>query len=380
MHKRDYYEVLGTERSSSEDEIRKAYRKLAFAYHPDQNPDDKDAEEKFKEATEAYEVLRDPGRRAQYDQFGHAGLRRGDTGFDYGGFGINEALGAFMRAFGGSFGDFFGETLGERQPSVRHGGDLRVRVTLSLEEIARGAEKKIKLKRLAACKACGGSGAKKGTSSKTCSTCHGTGQVRHQQSSFLGTIVSFGGCAACGGEGRIIAEHCPECKGQGRVSVEETVDVKIPAGISSDNYMPISGKGNDGLRGGPAGSLLVHIEEEEHAIFERSGDDIVCNVPISFTLAALGGRLDVPTLDGPHAVTIPAGTQSQKVFTLKGKGLGRLNGRGKGDELVRVIVWVPTKVSREERDLLEKLSGSLGKEALEPGKGFIKKLTKLLRE
>lgn len=374
--------MLGVDRNAGEEEIKKAYRQLALKYHPDRNPSDKNAEESFKEATAAYEVLRDPSRRSRYDQFGHGGLKGAGFEFDFASFDLGEALRAFMRdfgdPFGGAFDGIFGATTRSRASSARHGSDLRVKVSLALEEIAKGAEKKIKLKRLGACKVCGGTGAKKGSALKTCSACQGTGEIRRVQRSFLGQIVNVSTCGHCHGEGKIVAERCAECDGQGRVASEETVLVKIPAGISSNNYIPISGKGNGGLRGGPPGSLLVYIEEEEHPIFERAGDDILCEMPITFSLAALGGRVEVPTLDGPYNLTIPAGTQSQKVFTLKGRGLERLDGRGKGDLLVRVIVWVPTKVSKDERDLLEKLSGFPVKEKPEPGKGFSRKLRKLL--
>jgi molecular chaperone DnaJ len=383
MQKRDYYEVLGVDRSANDDEVKKAYRKMALKYHPDRNPGDKQAEESFKEATEAYEVLRDGSRRAQYDRFGHGGMRAGGFGPEYATFDLGEALRAFMRDFGSPFGGFedvFGGGAGARRSSARAGSDLRVKVSLSLEEIAGGSEKKIKFKRLAACKACAGSGAKKGTSARPCTACHGTGEVRRVQRSFLGQIVNVSACSHCRGEGKIISERCPACGGEGRLTVEETVSVKIPAGISSENYIPIQGKGNDGARGGHSGSLLVYIEEEEHMVFERHGDHILCDVPISFALAALGGEIEVPTLDGPHRLRVPPGTQSQKVFAVKGKGLGRLDARGKGDLLVRVTVWVPTKLSREEHDLVEKLSGLLEKEKPAPGRGFLKKLRKMLAD
>jgi molecular chaperone DnaJ len=381
MDKRDYYDVLGVGRDADDDQVKRAYRKLALKYHPDRSPDDKQAEEKFKEATEAYEVLRDSSRRAQYDRFGHNGLRGADFGFDFGAFDLGEALRAFMRDFGSPFGgleDFFGGGAGPRRSASRGGGDLRVKVALSLEEIAEGSEKRIRLKRLAACKTCGGGGAKKGTSAKTCSACRGTGETRTVQRSFLGQIVNVSTCAHCGGEGKIIAERCQDCRGEGRVALEETISVKIPAGISSDNYIPIAGKGNDGLRGGRPGSLLVYIEEQEHPVFERHGENISCDVPISFAVAALGGQMEVPTLDGPERLVIPAGTQSQKIFVLRGKGLKRLDGRGSGDLLVRVTVWVPTKLSKEEREIIEKMPRLPDKERLEPGREFLKKLRKLL--
>lgn len=384
MQKRDYYDVLGIDRNASEDGIKKAYRDLALKHHPDRNPNDKQASEKFKEATEAYEILRDPSRRAQYDRYGHGGLGgEGGFGFDFGTFDLGEALRAFMRDFGGPFGgmdDFFGASGQGRRTAARTGSDLRVKVTLSLEEIAKGTEKKIRFKRLAACKACGGSGAKKGTQLKVCTACHGAGEIRRVQRSFLGQIVNVSTCNHCRGEGKIISERCPDCNAEGRTTAEETVLVKIPAGISSDNYIPIGGKGNDGARGGRPGSLLVYIDEEDHPVFERHGNDILFDLPVSFPRAALGGQIEVPTLDGPHRLTIPPGTQSQKVFKLRGKGLGRLDGRGKGDLLVRVTVWVPTKLSKDDREAIEKLSGLLDREKLEPGKSFLKKLRKTLSD
>ncbi len=379
MSKRDYYEVLGVGRDAGDEEIKKAYRRQALEYHPDRKPGDHEAESKFKEATEAYEVLRDPNRRAQYDRFGHAtpgGF--GGFNFDFGGFDLSDALRAFMRDFGSPFGDIFGAPGGGRRGGSRRGSDLRVKVSLTLEEIAAGTEKKIKFKRLAGCKACGGSGAKEGTELRTCPACNGAGEVRRVQRSLFGQIMNVSICGDCGGEGKIIEEACTECRGEKRTENEETVLVKIPAGISSDNYIPLRGKGNDGLRGGSPGDLLVYIEEEEHPVFERRGDDIYCNVPISYPLAALGGEVEVPTLDGPHKLKVPQGTQSNKVFKLRGKGLPHLGRRGKGSELVRTIIWVPAGLEKEEKRLLEKLSKFSGKEKIEPGKGFVKKLMKLL--
>jgi molecular chaperone DnaJ len=379
MSKRDYYEVLGIDRSATQDDLKKAYRRLALKYHPDRNPGDHEAEARFKEATEAYEVLRDPGRRAQYDRFGHAASAgMGGFSFDFGGFDLSDALRAFMRDFGSPFGDIFGAPGGAQRGGRMRGSDLRVKVSLTLEEIAEGTEKKIKFKRLAGCEACGGSGAKEGTTPATCPECNGAGEVRRVQRSLFGQIMNVTTCGRCRGEGNIIEEPCPECRGERRTEVEETVLVKVPAGISSDNYIPLKGKGNGGLRGGPAGDLLVYIEEVEHDIFERRGDDIYCNVPISYSVAVLGGEIEVPTLDGGHTLKIPSGTQSNKVFRLKGKGLPRLGRRGKGSELVRTIVWVPTKVGKEERRLLEELSRYSGKQKIEPGRSFVEKLMKLL--
>jgi molecular chaperone DnaJ len=381
MPKRDYYEVLGVSRDAGPEDIKKAYRRLALEFHPDRNQGDSEAESKFKEATEAYEVLRDPDRRAQYDRFGHAAPGGvGGFTFDFGGFDLSDALRAFMRDFGTPFGDIFGAPGGAGRGGRMRGSDLRVKVNLTLEEIAEGTEKKIKFKRMAACEACGGSGAKEGTELRTCPACNGTGEVRRVQRSLFGQIMNVSACGSCLGEGKIIDEPCPECRGERRIEADETVLVKIPAGISSENYIPLKGKGNDGLRGGAPGDLLVYIEEEEHPVFERRGDDIYCNFPISYPLAALGGEVEVPTLDGGHNLKIPAGTQSNKIFKLRGKGLPHLGRRGRGSELVRTIVWVPTRLDKEEKQLLERLSKFAGKEKVEPGKSFVSKLMKLLGE
>jgi molecular chaperone DnaJ len=251
-------------------------------------------------------------------------------------------------------------------------------VDLELSDVLAETKKKIRLKRLVTCKACRGTGAKDGTAMETCSTCHGTGQIRRYQSTFLGRIVNVVGCSRCGGEGRIIEKACAECKGKGRIEAHETLEVKIPPGVATGNYLRIDGKGNDGLRGGPPGDLHVYVNVKDHPVFERDGENIFCDIPISFPLAALGGKVDVPTLDGPHHLKIPAGTQSQKIFTLRGKGLPKVRGIGRGNEYVRVTVWVPTKVSKDERDLLEKLSKFDDKEELKPGKSFLEKLKGLL--
>lgn len=378
MEKRDYYEVLGVDRSASETEIKKAYRQMALRYHPDKNPDDMTAGAKFKEATEAYEVLRDPAARQRYDRFGHSGIGSSGFGFDFSSFDLGDALRAFMRDFGGPFDDFFGGGGRRGRSGPRKGNDLRVGITLSLEEVMAETEKRIKFKRQVSCGACRGTGARDGSALEDCSACGGKGEIRRVQRTILGQMVNVSTCNQCRGEGRVISERCEKCNGRGRVQTEETIKVKIPAGVCSDNYIPIEGKGDDGSRGGPPGALLVYIDVKQHSIFEREGADIFCDVPISYPLAALGGKMEVPTLDGPYELKIPAGTQSQKIFTLKGQGLPRLRGRGKGSQLVRVIVWVPTRTSREERELLQRLSESGDSEKIEPGRGFLQKLKKLL--
>ncbi len=377
MRKRDYYEILGVDRNATEDEIKRAYRRLALKYHPDRNPNDKEAEEKFKEATEAYEVLRDPETRARYDRYGHSGVKGFDFGFDFSAFDLSDALRAFMRDFGSPFDDFFGFSRQQTRHAQR-GSDLRVKIALSLEEIASGTKKRIKFRRLATCRACGGTGARKGSALETCPSCHGTGQMRRVHRSFLGQVVNVSTCSRCRGEGTVIVEKCKECHGKGLIELEETIEVKIPPGVSANNYIPIRGKGNDGPHGSPPGDLIVYIEEKEHPIFRREGDDIYCDVPITYSLAALGGKIEVPTLDGQVKLDIPAGIQSNKVFTLKGKGLPRLHSRGRGDEHVRVFVWVPTKLSKQQRSLLEKLRSLESTDDLKPGKSFTDRLRKLL--
>lgn len=361
MSKRDYYDVLGVTKSATADEIKKAYRKLALQFHPDRNQGDEKSEEKFKEATEAYEVLRDSEKRARFDQFGHAGMSGAFGGGGFGahgaGFDLSDALRAFMRDFGGGgFGDFFGgggEAGQSRGPA--RGRNLQVRVTLTLEEIAAGVEKKIRVKVLRSCQSCGGSGAAEGTSPQTCATCHGTGQVRQVQRSFLGQFVNIADCPACRGEGSIIRQPCSSCRGEGRQSAMETFSVKVPEGVSEGNYIPLRGRGNAGPRGGPAGDLLVMIEEKSHDRFERHGNDLLSEMDVSFDKLVMGDSVKVSTLDGSVKMNIPPGTTSGKVFRLRGKGFPRLQGRGSGDQLVRVNVLVPKKVSKEEKKLLQEM-------------------------
>lgn len=324
MTKRDYYEVLGVNRDASEEEIKKAYRKLALECHPDRNPGNKQAEERFKECTEAYEILRDPQKRSRYDQFGHAGLREaaGFEGFDFTTFDLSDALRAFMRDFGGFgsvFDEFFGTNTRQTRRGYHKGQDLQIRLKLSLEEIATGVEKKIKLKRLQKCDQCNGSGAEKGTSKSMCPKCEGTGQIRRVSRSLLGQFVNVSPCNYCDGEGMVIDKPCPVCRGEGRVEGVSNISVKIPPGVTTGNYIPIRGAGNAGPRGGPSGDVIVLIEEEEHPVFIRHGDDIVHEMLISFTQAALGDEITVPTLDGNVNLKIPSGTQPGKIFRLREK-------------------------------------------------------------
>lgn len=369
MAKKDYYEVLGVSRNASDDEIKKAYRKLAVKYHPDKNPDDKEAEEKFREATEAYEVLKEPKKRSQYDQFGHAAFQGAGGGAGaggYGGFGgaagfdVSDALRAFMHDFGGDsiFSDLFGgggyARRGRRGGQPR-GDDLQVRIPLSLAEVAHGAKKTIKIRRKDRCDTCGGSGSRTG-SKKTCTQCGGRGRVRQVANSFFGQQIVESACPVCRGSGEVIGEPCQSCGGDGRKTVETTVSVDIPAGVSEGNYMTVSGKGDVGPNGGPTGDLIVLIAEKKDEFFERHGIDVVCDLNISFSEAALGTEKTVPTVDKKVKLKVPAGTQSEKIFRLRGKGLAELHGGRHGDQLVRVHVVTPTHLSKEERGLMERLA------------------------
>ena len=373
MARRDLYEVLGIPRDSGEDEIKKAYRKLAFENHPDRNPGDKAAEQRFKEATEAYEVLRDPQKRAQYDRFGHAGAEGmpAGGGYDFSGFDLADALRAFMRDFGGEGGldDLFGGRA--RGAGPRRGDDLQIRLKLTLEEVATGVEKKIRVRHLRACPTCHGKG---GSGEATCGQCDGRGQVRHVQQSFFGQFVNIATCPRCHGEGRIVRDRCRTCEGEGRVSETETLAVHVPAGIATGNFIPLRGMGDVGPRGGPAGDLIVLIEEKPHPVFDRDGDDLRLDVPLGFTTAALGGTIEIPTLTGDAArVEVPAGTQSGRVVRVRGKGLPGLRG-GHGDLMARLIVWVPGKLSAAERKLLEELGRGEGLKPPRPGKSLFERV------
>jgi molecular chaperone DnaJ len=373
MAKRDYYEVLGVDRNSSREEIKKAYRKLAVQFHPDKNPGNKEAEEKFKEATEAYEVLSDAEKRRNYDQFGHAAFGRGGgdpfagaRGFGGGGagfeeFDLSDALRAFMREFGGFGGDFEGGSRGAGR--ARKGHDLQLRVKLSLVEVATGVEKQIRVTKQVLCSTCHGSGAKAGQQPVTCENCSGTGQIKQVQRTILGQFVNVMECNVCHGEGTIVKDKCTDCRGTGTIRGSETVTVKIPAGVASGNYITVRGGGDQLGRGGHPGDLYVVIEEEEDDRFVRHGNDVLIDLPLTYPQLALGAKLEVPTIDGKVLLKVPAGTASHKVFRLKGKGIPRLDGYGRGDELVRVVAWVPEKVSKKEEELLKELDKSLAPRA-----------------
>ncbi len=363
--KRDFYEILGVTKSASADEIKKAYRKVAMQYHPDRNPGNKEAEEKFKEAAEAYEVLSDADKKAQYDRFGHAGV----SGNGRGGFGggqnmnMDDIFSQFGDIFGDDvFGSFFGGGQrrgggGGRSRGVR-GSNLRVRIKLNYEEIAKGASKTIKVKKYVGCSTCGSTGAKDKASMQTCGTCGGSGQVRRVQNTFLGQMQTVTTCPACNGEGTTIAHKCATCKGEGRVYGEENITIDIPAGVQEGMQLSVSGKGNMGERGGSPGDLIVLIEEETHPHLHRDGLNVAYDLHISFPDAVFGIQAEVPTIDGRAKIKIPPGTQSGKVFRLKGKGFPALQSYEKGDQLIYVNVWTPQHLTSDEKAMLEKLQHS----------------------
>jgi len=352
---KDYYELLGVQRDAEVDQIKKAYRRLAMRYHPDRNGEP-DAEERFKEVTEAYEVLRDPQKREMYDRYGEAGVRRGAGGQDpFRGFGsFADAFEVFMREFGGGgLGDLFGG--GRNASGPRRGSSLKVSLTITLEEAARGVDRTIRVAAMDRCERCDGSGARPGSAPVVCETCAGAGEIRQVQRSMLGQFVSVRPCPDCGGQGRSV-DPCEACNGSGRVRGEREVDVEVPAGISGEDYLKLRGRGNAGLRGGPPGDLIVAVEVQPHERFERRGDDLLIDLPITFSQAALGVDLDVPTIDGTAPLSVPAGVQAGQVLRLRGEGMPRLRASGRGDELVRVHVWTPTELSREQRKALEELA------------------------
>jgi len=361
MAKRDYYEILGVGKSASTDEIKKAYRKVAMQYHPDRNPGDKSAEEKFKEAAEAYEILSDSDKKSQYDRYGHAGLSGNGRGFAGGGMNMEDIFSQFGDVFGDDlFGSFFGGgrgRSGQRSRGVR-GSNLRIKLKLNYEEIAKGVTKNIKVKKYVACNTCNGSGAKDKGSVQTCNTCGGSGQVRRVQNTFLGQMQTVTTCPTCNGEGTTITAKCGTCKGEGRVYAEETVTIDIPAGVQEGMQLNINGKGNAGERGGMPGDLVILIEEETHKELHREGLNVAYELHLSFTDAVFGTQVEVPTIDGKAKIKIPAGTQSGKIFRLKGKGFPAVNSYEKGDQLVQVNVWTPQHISNEEKAMLEKLSES----------------------
>ncbi|HHU85848.1 MAG: molecular chaperone DnaJ [Pelotomaculaceae bacterium] len=349
MDKRDYYEVLGVSRNATSDEIKKAYRKLARKYHPDANPGDKDAEAKFKEISEAYVVLSDPEKRAGYDRFGHAGA----DGQGFGGF---EGFGDF-----GGLGDIFEMFFGgggrtRRRTGPERGQDIRTDMEISLEEAAFGLEREVKVPRVETCGTCGGSGAAAGSKPKTCLACAGTGQVQFTQSTPFGRIVQSRTCDRCRGTGQVIEKPCPTCRGAGSVRKTRSIKVKVPPGVDNGSRLRLAGEGEAGTRGGPPGDLYVYIHVKQHKLFRREGDDLICEIPLSFVQAALGDEIDVPTLEGKEKLKIPEGTQPGTVFRIRGKGVPHLSGFGRGDQHVRIKVMIPGKLSEKQKELLREFA------------------------
>ncbi len=355
MAKRDYYEVLGVQRNANKEELKKAYRQMALKYHPDRNPGDKQAEENFKEAAEAYDVLSDDSKRARYDQYGHAGMGASGGGANMNMEDIFSHFGDIFSGFG--FGGFGGGGR-QQQRRVNRGTDLRVKVKLTLQEIANGVEKKLKVKKLVPCHTCSGSGAAEGSSSSPCTTCRGTGQVTRVQQSILGHIQTTSACPTCGGEGRTITKKCTSCFGEGVVNEEDIITVNLPAGVGEGMQLSVGGKGNAPRRGGVNGDLIVVIEEIPHPDFTRDGNDLLYNLYISIPDAILGTTMEIPTIDSIVKMKIDAGTQSGKILRLRGKGLPEVNSYNRGDLLVKVNVWVPNSVSKDEQKILEKFSKS----------------------
>lgn len=369
--KRDYYEVLGIDKGADDDAIKKAYRKMAKKYHPDLNPGDKEAEEHFKEVNEAYEVLSDPQKKSMYDQYGHAAFDQtaGGGAGGYGGFG---GFGDF-----GDIGDIFSSFFGGGGGSSRRNGpvkgsDIRVRLNITFEEAAKGTKKSVSYPRVEECPDCSGTGAKKGTSPETCRKCNGTGTVRTQQRTILGVMQTSGPCPDCGGRGKIVKNPCENCRGKGYIRINKKIDVSVPAGIDDGQTLSVRGQGDAGRNGGGYGDLLVNVNVRAHDIFERGGYDLYCEVPISFTDAALGAEIKVPTLDGEETYSIPEGTQTETSFVLKGKGIQRLNSKGRGDLHFTVKVETPRNLSSEQKELLHRLGETLGEKS-KKGSWFKKK-------
>ena len=379
--KRDYYDILGVDKNSDAQAIKKAYRKLAMKYHPDRNPDNKEAEEKFKEVNEAYEVLSDENKRRTYDQFGHEGVN-GQGGFGGQGFG-GQGFGGFEDIFGDVFGDIFGGGFGNsrtRRRGPERGSDIRHSINISFEEAAFGKKTSIKLNRSEECSECNGSGAKVGTSKKTCPTCNGAGEVRTVQRTPFGNIASSRICSTCEGEGEVIESPCPKCSGRGNTRKVKTIEVDIPAGIDDGQMIKLSGQGEIGNKGGPRGDLYLVINVERHPLFTREGTDIHFEMPITFVQAALGDEIEVPTLDGKVKYKVPEGTQTGTVFRLREKGIPRIRGNSRGDQYVKVVVDVPKKLNESQKDILREFAKECGKEVHERQNSFLKKIEKLFKK
>ena len=372
--KRDYYEVLGIQKGASEDEIKKAYKKLARKYHPDMNPGDKEAEEKFKEVNEANEVLSDPEKKARYDQFGFAGV---DPNYGAGAGGGAYGGGFDFGDLGDIFGSFFGGGFGggqRRNPNApQRGESIRASVSVSFTEAAFGCEKSVTLERSEQCPTCKGNGCAPGTTPEICPDCHGTGTVQTRRQTPMGVFASNGPCRKCGGPGRLIHQPCPDCRGTGAVRKRKTIKVNIPAGIDHGQTLSLRGQGNAGKNGGPAGDLLITVMVQPHELFRRDGVDVFCEAPITFAQAVLGAELEIPTIDGKVKYSIPEGTQTGTVFRLKGKGIPVLNGRGRGDQYVTVTIETPRNLNKEQKEALRRFSETLGESNYEKRKSFFKK-------
>ncbi len=378
--KRDYYEVLGLKKGSSDDEIKKSYRKLAKKYHPDLNPDNHEAEVKFKELNEAYEVLSDSDKKSRYDQFGHAGV---DPNFGGGGGAGNPFQGGFdfTDIFDSFFGGGFGGSGRRGNPNApRRGTDCEAHVTISFEEAAKGCKKNISYQQIENCEDCSGSGAKKGSTPKTCSVCNGTGQVRINQRTPFGVVQSSKACDSCGGKGKIIDTPCPTCDAKGRVRRSKTIEVSIPAGIDDEQVLSVGSKGNAGANGGPMGDLHVLVNVRPHAIFKRRGNDVWCEMPITFTQAALGADITVPTLDGKVSYKVHEGTQPGDIFKFKGKGIPNVHGRGKGDQFVQINVEIPKHLSKKQKELLAEFDAKSDDKNYQKRKTFFSKLKDMFGE
>lgn len=368
MSKRDYYEVLGLDKNANEQDIKKAYRKLAKEYHPDLNPDNEKAEQKFKEANEAYEILKDPNKKTRYDRFGHEGVNGQAGGYQQGFGGFGDIFDDIFDMFGGGFSN------GKRKAGPKKGADLKYRVTIDFEEAAFGVDKEIKIRRTEDCSTCQGTGAKPGTSKTTCSKCSGTGEVKYAQQTPFGQFVRVGTCDECNGLGEKIDTPCTHCHGSGKEQKVKSLNVKIPAGVDTGSMIPLRGEGESGEKGGPRGDLYIYIEVNPHEIFHREGNNVICNYAISFAQAALGAEVQVPTLDGKVKYTIPAGTQSGTVFRLKNKGIQNIRGYGRGDQYVKVNVVVPEKLTERQQELLQEFAKESGENVNESKKGFFDKV------
>ena len=381
--KRDYYEVLGVSKGASEDEIKKAYKKLARKYHPDLNPDNKEAEDKFKEANEAYEVLSDANKKARYDQYGHAGVdpNFGAGGFGGGGFDGNFDFGDLGDIFGSFFGGGFGGGGRRANPNApQRGESIRLSLTISFEEAAFGCEKEVTVERMEQCGTCHGNGCASGTTPEVCPDCRGTGTVQVRRQTPMGVFATTTACPKCGGKGKIIHQPCGDCRGAGVVRKRKTIQANIPAGIDNGQTISIRGQGHAGKNGGPAGDLLITIGVRPHELFRREGTSVLCEAPITFTQAALGAELEIPTIDGKVKYTLPEGTQSGTMFRLKGKGIPSINGRGRGDQYVTVYIETPRNLNKEQKEALKKFAQSVGEGNYEKQTKFFDILNRLKKK